>query len=122
MPVLLHPHWGLFSDARQILEYCRYFFTTADSLPVINSVYRLVFNFLLLAVWQVSPNNPFGFYLFRASFFAGALIFTYLTAWVLSRSRLLSFLISLLWFSSTSTYEVIYTLDKGEVILAFLSQ
>jgi len=121
LPVLVWPHWGFFSDATQIIQNCQVFWREPwQNLALIQGYWRPGFHIIDLLTWQVSPNNPLGFYAVRWLCFLGTLLCTYLSSLLLSRSRLFSFLFSLLWFFAAPTYEVIYTLDKGETYIALL--
>ena len=120
-PLLLHPHWGMFSDAGQILEECRKFYDAHGMrLDILFDQYRPGFNIVDKLVWLVSPERPFGFYFVRWIVFEATVLLSYLNCFTLSRSRIFSFAFSLFWFTAAATYEVIYTLDKAEIYLAFL--
>jgi hypothetical protein len=123
-PVLMHPHWGMFSDPNQIVESCTVIFARGFDWKLWQQNmwvdFRPGFHLLDLLTWSISPHNPAGFYILRFFCFAGTLSLTYLNCTVLKASRVVSFCCSLFWFLAYPTYEVIYTLDKGEIYLGLL--
>jgi hypothetical protein len=121
LPMLIKPHWGLFSDAGQIIEDCRMFWDSYGlRFDILAEQYRPGFNIVDKIVWLFSPDQPLGFYISRWLLFAGVVSVTYLNCYSFSRSRLLSFACSCFWFAASPTYEVIYTLDKAEIYIAGL--
>jgi hypothetical protein len=120
-PVLLHSHWGMFSDPCQFVEPCKQLFQHPDAHRMIDYIctnYRPGYQLLNVAVWPFAADQPFLHYLFRLVLFAVTVDCTYMSAKLLSGSKLASFLASIVWLFCLSTYEVIFTLDKGEIILA----
>ena len=121
LPVLIHGHWGLYSDPRQIVENCRTFYSSPTiRWDIIQGFYRPGFHSLDLGMWSVSRNQPSGYFLFRYIVFATAVCCTYLSCYKLSGWRLISVSLSLAWLCLSPTFEVIYTLDKAETYLVCL--
>ena len=120
-PVLLHSHWGMFSDPCQFVEPCKQLFQHLDAHRMMDYIctnYRPGYQLLNVTVWPFAADQPFLHYLFRWILFAVTVDCTYMSAKLLSGSKLVSFLASAVWLFCLSTYEVIFTLDKGEIILA----
>lgn len=129
LPVLIDPHWGLFTDSNEILTACRTFFSDpASRVSKLSFLfthadyrgYRPAFHIIPLAVWLFSAETPLGFYIFRLLLFAATVGLSYFNCRALGCSGGLAILASLSWFALASTYEVIYTLDKGEGYLSCL--
>jgi hypothetical protein len=120
-PVLIYSHWGMFSDPCQFVEPCKQLFQHLDAHRMIDYIctnYRPGYQLINVAVWPFAADQPFAHYLLRWILFAVTVDCTYMSAKLLSSSRLMACLASLVWTFCLSTYEVIYTLDKGEIILA----
>jgi hypothetical protein len=121
LPVLLHPHWGLYSDPRQIVENCRIFYSSPHiRWDIIHGYYRPGFHILDLAVWLVSKENPLGFYVFRTAIFICTALLTYASCYTWTQSKKMSATLAAMWGFLSPTFEVIYTLDKAESYIAFL--
>jgi hypothetical protein len=119
-PVLIYSHWGMFSDPCQFVEPCKQLFQHLDAHRMIDYIctnYRPGYQLLNVAVWPFAADQPFLHYLVRWVLFAVTVDFTYMGAKLLSGSKLTSYLASAVWLFCLSTYEVIFTLDKGEIIL-----
>lgn len=123
-PILIHPHWGMLSDPVQIIDTCTRLYSAGFDWNTwqrnIWVDFRPGFHLLDLILWAVTPNSPYGYYLLRWFCFACTVCFTFSNTFMLTQSRQVSFVSSSFWFLAYPTYEVIYTLDKGEVYLAFL--
>lgn len=120
-PVLVFPHWGLYSDPEQIIDQCRIFFSSSVfRADLVQGYLRPGFHSIDLFLWSLSPNNPLVFYIAHAAVFCLTVAVTYLNCYELCKSRLIAFLTSMSWFAVGPTYEVIYTLDKGESYIALL--
>lgn len=121
LPVLIWPHWGLFDDAGLILQNCRSYWSLPEhDLSWINHIWRPGLFLYVMALWPLTPNNPFGYHLANFLFFTATVCLTYLLSLRLSRSRLCSFLAASWWLFTPGTFEVIYTLDKQEQYLPLL--
>ncbi|MGH9552712.1 MAG: hypothetical protein ACRD3W_25255, partial [Terriglobales bacterium] len=115
MPLFLHPHWGMYSDIEQIVQDCRIFYSSPSiRWDFVHGFYRPGFHCIDLLTWLVSRENPLGFYVVNWGFFCVTLAMTYLSSFVLSKSRVFSFVAAAFLFIASPTFEVIYTLDKGE--------
>ncbi|HEY9719081.1 MAG TPA: hypothetical protein V6C69_16525 [Trichormus sp.] len=120
-PVLLHPHWGLLSDAGQIVQNGRIFWQAPmQHLDLLRGYWRPGFHFWDLALWAVAPENPLVFYVFKTFCLAATVVLTYCSIRRLTQSIPVSFCAAMLWFMTGATYEVIYTLDKGELYVALI--
>ncbi|HEY9681639.1 MAG TPA: hypothetical protein V6C86_08660 [Oculatellaceae cyanobacterium] len=124
MPVLLRPHWGMFSDPGQIVDTCHTLFshktTFAELVGVACGDFRPVFHLANFAVWAICPDNPLPYFLLKWACFALTVDLTFQNAFLLSDSRKAAFISAIVWFLAYPTYEVIYTLDKGEIYLGML--
>lgn len=124
LPVLVRPQWGMFSDPGQILWTCGNVYSHGFHLDewfnVVVADYRPGFHLINLLLWGVSANEPLGFYVAKWLCFGATISLTFVTCYRLSRSKLSSAIASLFWFCAYPTYEVIYTLDKGEIYIALL--
>lgn len=116
-PVLLHPHWGLFSDAGQILEECRKFFdANCTRLDILCDQYRPGFNVVDKVIWLFSPERPFGFYAVRWLLFEATVLLCYGNCFLLSRSPLFFFfLLSLLADCISNVRSDIHSGQSGDL-------
>jgi len=120
LPVIIFAHWGLFSDAGQIILSGREFWADPwNQFHLIKGHWRPAFHLFDLITYKLFGENPIYFYLVQGFMFLGTVILTYLNCLTLSRSRPFSTIFTLLLLVSTTTLEVIYTLDKGESRIAF---
>lgn len=115
LPVIIFPHWGLFSDAGQIILTGRQFWADPwNRFDLIKGYWRPAFHLLDLITYKLFGEKPEYFYLVQYLIFSATAVLTYLNCLFLSGSRLLSTIFALFLLLSSSTLEVIYTLDKGE--------
>jgi hypothetical protein len=122
-PVLHHPHWGMFSDCSQVVSLCRALYANHDPaawMAAINHNYRPGFDAPNVMIWWLSPDNPIWYYALRCVFFSITLSLTYLNSYRLTKSLPISLGSAILWLCVYPTYEVIYTLDKGEIYIGLL--
>lgn len=124
MPVLLRPHWGMFSDPVQILDTCHTAFSHKTTLSkfvhLVCGDFRPVFHLTNFAVWAIWPHSPLPYFLLKWVCFALTVDLTFQNAFLLSDSRKSAFISTTIWFLAYPTYEVIYTLDKGEIYVGML--
>lgn len=127
LPVLIWPHYGLFSDADQLIEYPKMFFNHPGPelgrllRPFDDGRYQPLFYFVTLGVYAVKPNSAWIFYVFQ---WIILLITSSIAAWLvyrLTKSSLSAVLSVLLFCFSSSIYENFYTLDKVEPRVTFFS-
>lgn len=123
-PVLLRPHWGMFSDPGQILDTCHSIFghhaTFSEMARLACGDFRPVFHLVNFAVWAIWPENPLPYFLLKWFCFALTVDLTFQIAYLLTDSEKTALICAIGWFLTYPTYEVIYTLDKGEIYLALL--
>ncbi len=123
LPILISPHWGMFSDRQQIIAACEVLSKTHDiSAWLKDSLIDLrpAVHWPDYLTWWILPGEPRAFYMVRCVLWLVTTTFTYLTCMRLCRSAFISFAASLFWFFARPTYEVIYTLDKGEIFISAL--
>ena len=121
LPVLLWPHWGMYSDPRQIIEGCRLFYSSHQiRWEIIWGFHRPGFHILDLAMWLVSKDRPVGFFAFRGLIFFATVLCTFYSSYKFSNWRAISVVCGIALLLLTPTFEVIYTLDKGEVYIGCL--
>jgi hypothetical protein len=120
LPIILFPHWGLFSDAGQIILAGREFWADPwHRFDLIKGYWRPAFHIIDLITYKLFGENPLYFYLLECFMFLCTVTLTYLNCLILSSSRIFSTVFALFLLISTATLEVIYTLDKGEARIAF---
>ena len=126
LPVLLWPHYGLFSDAGQAIEFPKLFIKdfphTLDLLrPLEDGRWNPLFHALTIFIYSIVPDSS------RALFFAQWLMFagsSYILAWVvtkLTNSKWLAILGVVIYSTSSSIFENFFTLDKVEPRITFFS-
>jgi hypothetical protein len=71
-------------------------------------------------MWIVSRDRPGGFFAFRGLIFFATVVCTYYSSYKFSNWRAISGICGVSLLLLTPTFEVIYTLDKGEVYLGCL--
>jgi hypothetical protein len=122
MPVLLHPYWGMFSDYIQIVESCRIQVPHGFLACLIGACFdfRPGAHLLDYLTWFIAPEQPRAFYIIRWLAFFATLSLTFLSCLKLSKSLRYSLLSVSLFFFAKPTFEVLYTLDKGESFIACL--
>lgn len=121
LPVLLWPHWGMYSDPRQIIEGCRLFYSShLIRWDIIWGFHRPGFHILDLAMWLISKDRPEGFFAFRGLIFFTTVVCTFYSSYKFSNWSAMSAICGVSLLFLTPTFEVIYTLDKGEVYIGCL--
>lgn len=119
IPVLLWPHYGLFSDAGQIIEYPQRFLAGfPESIkflaPLEDGRWNPAFHGLSIAIYALVPDSARAFYVMQTVLLlviAGGLFFI---CYRYTRSALLAVIAVVLFCSSSSFFESFYTLDKVE--------
>ncbi|MEJ3667467.1 hypothetical protein [Stutzerimonas stutzeri] len=119
LPVLLWPHYGLFSDAGQLIEYPKRFLATfPESMkllaPLEDGRWNPAFHGLSIVVYALVPDSARAFYVMQTallSVISGALFFL---SYRYTRSSTLAAFSVFLFCSSSSFFESFYTLDKVE--------
>ena len=123
-PVLLHPHWGMFSDSRQIVWTNKTLYAHPSQIALwVNTIcadFRPGFHLINVVLWTLSANRPLGYYLFRFACFSVTLSLTYANCQSLAHSKTISLICTTFLLCSYATFEVIYTLDKGELYVGAL--
>ncbi|HEY9681637.1 MAG TPA: hypothetical protein V6C86_08650 [Oculatellaceae cyanobacterium] len=119
LPVLAHPYWGMFSDYLQIVDTSSFLMSTgfrnwwqlacADLRPGAH-----VTDF---ALWACGLEQPRDFFLFRWFLFACTAIVSYYSSVKLSSKPFAAALAVFLLFVCKPTLEVVYTLDKAELLV-----
>ena len=119
LPVLLYPHYGLFSDAGQLIEFPKNFIESFprsfNSLkPLEDGRWNPLFHLLTVFVYLISPNNALAFYCLQTVILCGALVSI---VFILMRDRnvfSITIVSAILFVFSASFFESFYTLDKVE--------
>jgi len=124
LPVLIAPHYGLFSDAGQLIEFPRQVVSDwpqsiALFKPLPDGRWNPLFHGLSVALYVISPENPLVFFIFQ-HFMLSVILFgiSYMT--LVLTDRLLFAISSVFVFSiSSSLFENFFTLDKVEPRVSF---
>ncbi len=119
LPVLLWPHYGLFSDAGQLIEYPKRFLAAfPESMkllaPLEDGRWNPAFHGLSIIIYALVPDSPRAFYVMQTVLLcviAGALFFI---SYRYTRSSILAAFSVVLFCFSSSFFESFYTLDKVE--------
>ncbi|WP_278389888.1 hypothetical protein [Stutzerimonas kunmingensis] len=119
LPVLLWPHYGLFSDAEQLIEYPKRFLAAfPESMkllaPLEDGRWNPAFHGLSIVIYALVPDSARAFYVMQTvllSVIVGSLFFI---SYRYTRSPILAALSVVLFCSSSSFFESFYTLDKVE--------
>lgn len=126
-PILIAPHWGLFTDASQILSYppdfIKNFPTSIASLgPKTDGRWNPLFHLLTILIYWLFGESARAFYLVQWVMLAITLLLIFqLTYYLTQRRRTLAWLAVLLAMSSGSLYENFFTLDKVEPRVGFFA-
>jgi len=125
LPVLIWPHYGLFSDADQIIEFPNAFFSNPIEgfkrilKPFDDGRYQPFFYLLTIGIFYLKPNSAFIFYLSQCVMLVSICI---VLAWGIRRvtnSNIAGILSVIIFCTSSSFYENFFTLDKIEPRLTF---
>ena len=127
LPVLIWPHYGLFSDADQVIDFPKFFWNhPAEGFdrilrPFGDGRFQPLFYLLNVLIYLIKPNSSLIYYLVLWAIF----VFTsFVTAWVvyrLTKLAYLSVLAPFIFCFSSSIYENFYTLDKIEPRTTFFA-
>lgn len=126
LPVLIWPHYGLFSDAGQIVDFPRKVLAglpqTLELLrPLEDGRWNPMFHGLSIAIYAIAPYSARAFYVAQwGMFFVTCLSIV----WVINRvtaNRLFAFLGLILFCTASSIFESFYTLDKVEPRVVFFA-
>ncbi|HEY9755272.1 MAG TPA: hypothetical protein V6C97_08925 [Oculatellaceae cyanobacterium] len=121
-PVIRQPYWGMFSDYLQIVESCR------AGIPhgIVSCLADCCFDLRPGAhipdylTWFFFPEQPRAFYIEHWLVFFLTLVLTFFSSLRLSQSVPISLLSTVAFLFAKPTFEVLYTLDKGEIFIAFM--
>jgi hypothetical protein len=123
LPALVHSHWGMFSDPFQVIWTCRELYEKPWNWNEWSSAIcfdrRPGFHMIHILLWPLSGGTPFVYYAFRTACLAALLCVNWWNCRFISGSKLAAWAATALWFAAYGTYENLYTLDKGELYVAF---
>jgi hypothetical protein len=118
-PIIVFPHWGLFSDAGQILTFPKEVIESfPESLneirPLADGRWNPMFHLITIGIYFIFGENPQAFYITQWTMLAiVSLLIFYLTK-SLSSSRLASYGAVILLLFNGTIFENFFTLDKIE--------
>lgn len=127
LQVLIWPHYGLFSDADQLIEFPKFLFDNPSAgfdrilRPFGDGRYQPLFYLLTILIYSLRPDSSLVFYIFQwiifiaISYAIGSVIFR------ITQSKWFSIFGILLFSLSSSIFENFYTLDKIEPRSTFFS-
>lgn len=121
-PTIKHAYWGMFSDYIQIVESCRIHIPQGLASCLVDCCLDLrpgahIPDYL---TWMFFPEQPRVFFIEHCLVFFVTLVLTFGGCLRVSRNVPLSLYATSLFFFAKSTYEVLYTLDKGEIFVGCL--
>jgi len=126
LPVLIWPHYGLFSDAGQLIELPRQVLAGfPDTLkllkPIENGRWNPLFHGLSIAIFALVPDSAMAFYVLQWVLFVAVCLSI---VWVISRvtaNKSLALFGLALFCTASSIFESFYTLDKVEPRVVFFT-
>jgi hypothetical protein len=125
-PVLLWPHYGLFSDAGQAIAFPREVLgnlpqSLALLRPLDDGRWNPLFHALTILIYAIQPDSPRALFVAQWFMFVGASVGL---AWVIysfSRSSRLAMITAILFCCGSAVFENFFTLDKVEPRLTIFS-
>ena len=126
-PILLWPHYGLFSDADQVITFPRYFLDHYEEglkrilFPFDDGRYNPLFYGLTILIFAINPDSALIFYLAQWTMFVGANTVLAWSIYKVTGKNSWSIFGILLFCSAASIFENFYTLDKIEPRITFFS-
>lgn len=120
LPVLLHPHWGMFDDSMLIAEGGRRFADVHNFDNILRYGMRVGIFAWVNILWIIFPDNPRGYFCTNCVLFFGALLLINCNSRQICHRSKLGFLATILVLLAPGLFEVIYTLDKQEAYLPVL--
>jgi 4-amino-4-deoxy-L-arabinose transferase-like glycosyltransferase len=126
-PILISPHFGMFSDYGQILGWPERNVHSPQAFlqefqPLADGRWTPMFHILTFALYALMGPSAFGFYLIQGLTLLASLAIVYLlTRWLAQGSRAAGWTACLLILVSAPLAEDYFTLDKVEPRLVFFS-
>ncbi|MBD8554665.1 hypothetical protein IFT84_09015 [Rhizobium sp. CFBP 8762] len=119
MPVLMHPHYGLFSDAQQLIVVPRTVLSGMPGwltplLPLSDGRWNPLFHGLSVLIYAIVPESPFPFYVAQLVMLWVTVLILSHTVYKLNHKYAYAILAIVLYCLSSSFFENYYTLDKVE--------
>lgn len=126
LPVLIWPHYGLFSDAKQLLEFPRRVLVDfPDSLelfrPLEDGRWNPLFHGLSTLVYALVPDSAMAFYVMQWVLFVTVCLCIAQVIKRVTANSALALLGIALFCTSSSIFENFYTLDKVEPRVVFFT-
>lgn len=122
--VIIYPHYGLFSDAGQIIDYPKNFINSfPDSIstlmPLEDGRWNPMFHSLSIFIYYLFPDSSRAFYIMQFIFLCIELCVLQYIIYKFTNNKLLSLLAIFIYVFSSSFFENFYTLDKVEPRITF---
>lgn len=122
--VIIYPHYGLFSDAGQIIDYPKNFINSfPDSIstlmPLEDGRWNPIFHLVSIFIYYIFPDSSRAFYFIQFLFLSVELYVLLFIIYKFTNNKLLSLLALFMYVFSSSFFENFYTLDKVEPRITF---
>ena len=124
LPVILWPHYGLFSDAGQAITFPREIlsnlpYSLSSLKPLDDGRWNPLFHGITILIYALAPDSPLAFYIAQWLFFVGAVLILSWIIFTFSSSSRYAILSAILFCFGSAVFENFFTLDKVEPRLVF---